>query len=91
MLAIASRERRNARIRLCVRRCFIVSFGEPITAVAVLARAYPRLKRYLHWHRWSVRRALRQEGVMIARRRVAPGRPCLWVPKSMQHDAARGK
>ena len=69
---------RMGRIRVAARRCFIVSQGAPILARDVLERAYPRLRQFKHWHRWSARRALLQVAVVVARCR---GRPNLWVLK----------
>jgi hypothetical protein len=76
--AIAS-EKRLGRCKLAVRREFILSDGEPILASQVIARAFPREKQILDWHRWSVRRALLQLGVVVARMRFR-GRPNLWAP-----------
>src|SRR5262245_20888662 len=80
---IASRKRPNARIRTAVRRAFILSNGKPITARQVLERAYPRLRRFKDYHRWSARRALLQVAVVVARNRFGKGRANLWA----QHDA----
>jgi hypothetical protein len=60
MRAIASRKRLG-RLRIAVRRAFIVSNGQPICIGDVLRRAHPRLKRVPCGHRWSVRRALLQD------------------------------
>ena len=79
MRAIALRKR-GGRILVAARRAFIVSSGEPILARDVLARAYPRLKRFTYWQRWSVRRALLQVAEPIARNRFGKGRPILWSP-----------
>src|SRR5262245_46815930 len=76
--AIASRSRMG-RIQLAVRRCFIVSGGQPITARAVLERAFPRLRRFTYFHRRSVWRALRMSAEVIARNRFGRGRPNLWA------------
>ena len=45
----------SARIRRSVKRAFIVSGGQPITVRDVLVRAYPKLRRFNDWHRWSCR------------------------------------
>ena len=82
--AIASRSRLG-RIKLAVKRCFIVSGGQPITARAVLERAYPRLKRFTWLHRRSAWRALRMSAEIVGRNRFGRGRPNLWAPK--QHAA----
>ena len=71
----------------CVRRGFILSDGRPITVSDLLPRAYPRLKRFQDWHRSSLRRALLKEASIIARNRFGRGRPNLWTPQSMRHDA----
>src|SRR5262249_935983 len=81
MIAIASRKRPNARVRVAVRRAFILSNGQPITGRMVLERAFPRLKRFKHWHRWSARRALLQVATVVGRHRYGRGRPNLWAPK----------
>src|SRR5262245_17828350 len=82
MAVIASRKRPNARIRTAVRRAFILSDGQSITGRMVLERAFPRLKRFKHWHRWSARRALLQVAVVVGRNRFGRGRPNLWALKS---------
>jgi len=69
------------RIRRCVRRCLILSAGEPILIRSVLERAYPRLRRFSSWHYLAARRALRKDAVVIARNRFGRGRPNLWSPK----------
>jgi hypothetical protein len=81
---IASRKRPNSRIRLAVRRCFILSGGCPVTIGQVLERSYPRLRRFTSWHYLAARRALRLEAVVIARHRYGRGRPNLWVPRDTQ-------
>ena len=83
MRAIASRKRLG-RLRIAVRRAFIISNGEPICIADVLKRAYPRLKRVPCGHRWSVRRALLQDAVVIGRKRYGRGRPNLWAPRAIQ-------
>jgi hypothetical protein len=89
--AIASRNRAG-RILRAVRRCFIVSQGEPILSADVLLRAYPRLKCFLRGHRRAAWRALVREAEPIARCRFGRGRPYLWAPKNgnscdtMQHE-----
>ena len=85
-LVIASKSR-IGRVRLAARRGFIVSDGHPITIRQVLERAYPRLRRFVSWHYLAARRALRKEAIVIARNRFGRGRPNLWTPKSMRHDA----
>ena len=66
--AIAS-ENRFGRIRVAVRRAFIVAGDKPITAREVLVRAYARAKHYTDWQRWSVRRALLRDAIVIGRKR----------------------
>ena len=78
---IAAKSRPGARIRLAVKRGFIVSDGHPITIRQVLERAYPRLGRFVSWHYLAARRALRKEAIVIARNRYGRGRPNLWLPK----------
>src|SRR5262249_19107643 len=82
MAAIAARKRPNARIRLAVRRAFILSDGGLITCRMALERAFPRLRRFIPWHYKSARRALRQVAVVVARHRYGRGRPNLWALKS---------
>jgi hypothetical protein len=84
MRAIAS-PKRMGRIRVAVRRAFILSSDEPICVGDVLKRAYPRLKRFQHWHRWSVRRALLSDGEVIGRRRFGLDRANLWAPKAKRN------
>ena len=82
MRAIASLPRPNARICRAARREFILAESGLITVRQVLERAYIRRrpKRYTHWHRLAVRRALRRIGAMvIARNRFGRGRPALWA------------
>jgi hypothetical protein len=74
-------ENRISRIRRQVLRAFIASNGQPITVREVLVRAYPKLKRFNDWHRWSCRRALLRHATIIARNLRGRGRPCLWAPK----------
>jgi hypothetical protein len=80
-VVIAS-ESRLGRIKRAVRRQFILSRGEPILTRSVLERAYPRLSRFTDWHYLAARRALRQEAIVVARRRFGRGRPNLWTPVS---------
>jgi hypothetical protein len=77
--AIASKSR-VGRIKLAVRREFILSNGNPITTPQVLRRSYPRLKRFTSWHYLAARRALRKEAFIIARNRFGRGRQNLWLP-----------
>src|SRR5262249_45373568 len=72
---------RIGRIKLAVRREFILAGNEPITIRSVLTRAYPRLSRFTSWHYLAARRALRQLGVAVGRRVRGRGRPCIWRPK----------
>jgi hypothetical protein len=81
-LRLIASESRIGRIRRCVRRCFIVSNGRPISASDVIERAFPRIRRVQDWHRWSARRALLKEATIIARSRYGRGRPNLWLPNS---------
>src|SRR5512132_2785734 len=78
-VVIAS-DSRVGRVKRAVKRAFILSDGKPILASAVIAMAFPRVKRPTDWQRWSVRRALLQEAVCIARHRRGRGRPGLWSP-----------
>jgi hypothetical protein len=80
---IASKPR-IGRIKLAVRREFIISNGRPITIRQVLQRGYPRLRRFTAWHYLAARRALRIEATVIARCRYGRGRPNLWVPRDVQ-------
>jgi hypothetical protein len=82
MRAIASKSR-FGRIRIAVRRCFILTNGEPVLTRDVLERAYPRLRRFTSWHYLAARRALRMSAVVVARNRFGRGRPALWA----RHDA----
>jgi hypothetical protein len=83
---VIASDSRIGRIRRAVKRAFIVD-GELITVRDVLARAYPRLRRFNDWHRWSYRRALLSEGATtVARMRFTRGRPNLWAPK--EHSGA---
>jgi hypothetical protein len=75
---------RLGRIKLAVRRKFILSDGHPITIRQVLQRGYPRLRRFTAWHYLAARRALRKEAMVIARCRYGRGRPNLWAPRDMQ-------
>jgi hypothetical protein len=78
---------RMGRIRVAVRRAFIVSNGAPILARDVLVRAYPRVKQFQYWHRWSARRALLQVAEVIGRNRYGRGRPNLWLPLTAKQKA----
>jgi hypothetical protein len=48
-LSLIASKSRLGRVKQAVRREFILSNGRPITARQVLARAYPRLKRFIPW------------------------------------------
>jgi hypothetical protein len=71
---------RTGRIKLAVRRLFIISDSQPILLRQVLDRAYPKLKRFTSWHYLAARRALRHDAIMVARNRYGRGRPGLWGP-----------
>ena len=77
---IAARKRPGARIRLAVRRCFIVH-GDLVTIREVLQRSYPKLRRFKSWHYLAARRALRKDAIAVARCRFGKGRACLWRPR----------
>jgi hypothetical protein len=80
--AIASLPRPSARICQAARREFILTKSGLITVRQVLERAYIRRrpKRFTHWHRLAVRRALRRIGaIAVARKRFGRGRPALWA------------
>jgi hypothetical protein len=81
-LRLIASKSRTGRIKLAVRREFILSNGHPITIRQVLQRGYPRLRRFTSWHYLAARRALRSTAVVIARSRYGRGRPNLWLPKS---------
>src|SRR5262245_2758279 len=74
---IAAKKRPFARIRVAVRRCFMLS--PHITTRMVLERAHPRLRRYLPRHYLAAVRALRLDATIVARHRFGRGRPCLWA------------
>jgi hypothetical protein len=82
MRAIAAKPRPGARIRTAVRREFILSGGEPILVRDVLARAYPRLKRFTSRYYLAVYRALKLEAVVVACNHRSRGRPNLWAPRN---------
>jgi hypothetical protein len=77
---VIASENRIGRIRRQVLRAFIANNGQPITVRDVLVRAYPKLRRFNDWHRWSCRRALLRHANVIGRNRFGRGRPNLWVP-----------
>ena len=81
------------RLRIAVRRAFIISNGQPICIADVLKRAYPRLKRFPCGHRWSVRRALLQDAVVVGRNCYGRGRPNFGLrrPYRKPHEEHRGK
>jgi hypothetical protein len=85
---IASKSR-TGRIRIAVRRGFILSDGQPITIRQVLERAYPRLKRFTAWHYLAARRTLRKSAIVIARNRFGRGRPNLWAQQDRSNDSKR--
>ena len=74
-LRLIASKSRYGRIRVAVRRCFILSNGEPILTREVLERAYPRLRRFTSWHYLAARRALRRSAIVVARNRFGRGRP----------------
>ena len=69
------------RVRVAVRRCFIVSDGQPILVRDVLERCYPRQRQFRSRQYDLARGALRRVAVIIARNRFGRGRPALWAPK----------
>ena len=77
-LRLIARKSRFGRIKIAVRREFILADGRLISTPAVLRRAYPRLKRFTRSHYLAAYRALRQLAVMVARNRFGRGRPALW-------------
>src|SRR5262249_51985438 len=79
---VIASEKRLGRIKRAVRREFLLSNGQPIVARQILERAFPRVRSFLDWHRWSVRRALLQEAVCVGRHLRFRGRPCIWQSKS---------
>jgi hypothetical protein len=68
------------RVRVAVRRCFILSDGQPIMVRDVLERCYPRQRRFRARQYGLVREALRRVAIIIARQRLGRGRPALWAP-----------
>ena len=89
-LRLIASKKRFGRVKIAVRRCFILSDGEPILTRSVLQRAYPRLSRFTWWHYLAARRALRSSAIVIARNRFGRGRPALWAPSRdmTQHEKA---
>jgi hypothetical protein len=71
---------RMGKVRVSVRRCFIVSNGQPILVRDVLERCYPRGKRFRSRQYDLARQALRRVAVIVARNRFGRGRPALWAP-----------
>jgi hypothetical protein len=74
---------RMGRVRVAVRRCFIVSNGQPILVRDVLERCYPRVKRFRSRQYDLARQALRRVAVIVARNRYGRGRPALWAKRDM--------
>jgi hypothetical protein len=72
---------RMGRVRVAVRRCFIVNGGEPILVRDVLQRCYPRRRQFRSRQYDLARAALRRVAVIVARNLRGRGRPCLWSPK----------
>jgi hypothetical protein len=77
MLAIGAKSRMG-RVRVAVRRCFIVH-GDLITVRQVLERCYPRQNRFRSRQYDLARGALRKVAIIIARNRYGRGRPALWA------------
>ena len=75
MRVIAS-QKRWSRVRVAPSSCPTASL---FASALYWARAYPRLRQFKHWHRWSARRALLQVAVIVGRNRFGRGRPNLWV------------
>jgi hypothetical protein len=71
------------KVRVAVRRCFIVSDGQPILVRDVLERCYPRVKRYRSRQYDLARQALRRVATIIGRNRFGRGRPALWARRDM--------
>ena len=68
------------RIQRAVRRAFFASFGQPLTSVDILRRAYPRVSPpYPAWRYWNVHRAAAKFAVVVRRGRTRQG--LLWAPK----------
>jgi hypothetical protein len=77
MMAIASGPR-EGRVMRQVRRAFIANGGKPRCMSELVAWAYPGLKHFECWHRWSVRRALLKIAKPIGRSSVGRGAPGIW-------------
>ena len=83
---------RMGKVRVAVRRCFIVSDGQPILVRDVLERCYPRVKRFRSRQYDLARQALRRVAVIVARNLRGRGRACLWAPKAISAvSATEGK
>jgi hypothetical protein len=68
---------REGRVMRAVRYCFIAGNGRPRSMAELVAYAYPKLKHYECWHRWSVRRAVIKTAKPIGRA-GGIGRPGIW-------------
>ena len=81
---VIASEKRFGRIRVAVRRAFIVAGDKPITARDVLVRAYARAKHYTDWQRWSVRRALLQDAVVRCSQSPGQGATLFVAPERLK-------
>jgi len=70
---------RMGKVRVAVRRCFVLSDGQPILVRDVLERCYPRAKRFRSRQYDLARQALRRVATIVARNRF--DRAALWMPK----------
>ena len=82
-LLLKGAKTRMGKVRVAVRRCFIVSGGQPILVRDVLERCYPRAKRFRSRQYDLARQALRRVAVIVARNRYGRGRPALWIRRDM--------
>jgi hypothetical protein len=82
-LLLKGAKSRMGKVRVAVRRCFIVSDGQPILVSDVLRRCYPRVKRFRSRQYDLARQALRRVAVIVARNRHGRGRPALWARRDM--------
>jgi hypothetical protein len=75
----------TGHVQKAVRRAFYASFGQPLTTVDILRRAYPRVKPpYPPWRYGNVHRAAAKFAVVVRRGRTRQG--LIWAPNPELSD-----
>jgi hypothetical protein len=65
---VAMRQGGWGRIQVAINRAFIASHGRPLTTMALVGWAHPRVREVGRHHRYSVRRAVSRMATRVGRR-----------------------